>query len=130
MIHLDKQTADGTAQNIEALYKLFPSCFTETADVMGNVKRAINWGKLRELLGDNIADGEPEVYDFTWVGKRAAQREAMKPCRKTLRPCLEESVNWDTTQNLYIEGDNLEVLKLLQNSYMGKVKMIYPKIRR
>ena len=123
--HLDKQTADGTAQNLEALYKLFPSCFTESADVWGNVKRAINWGKLRELLGDNVADGEPEVYDFTWVGKRAAQREAMAPIRKTLRPCPEESVNWDTTQNLYIEGDNLEVLKLLQNSYMGKVKMIY-----
>ena len=125
MKHLDKQTADGTAQNLETLYKLFPSCFTETADIWGNVKRAINWGKLRELLGDNIADGEPEVYDFTWVGKRAAQREAMAPIRKTLRPCPEESVNWDTTQNLYIEGDNLEVLKLLQNSYMGKVKMIY-----
>jgi len=125
MKHLDKQTADGTAQNLETLYKLFPSCFTESADVWGNVQRAINWGKLRELLGDNIADGEPEVYDFTWVGKRAAQREAMAPIRKTLRPCPEESVNWDTTQNLYIEGDNLEVLKLLQNSYMGKVKMIY-----
>ena len=123
--HLDKQTADGTAQNLGKLYQLFPSCFTETADVEGNIKRAINWGKLRELLGDNIADGEPEVYDFTWVGKRAAQREAMAPIRKTLRPCPEESVNWDTTQNLYIEGDNLEVLKLLQNSYMGKVKMIY-----
>ena len=123
--HIDKQTADGTAQNIEALYKLFPSCFTEKEDADGNVKPAINWGKLRELLGDNVADGEPEVYDFTWVGKRAAQREAMAPIRKTLRPCPEESVNWDTTQNLYIEGDNLEVLKLLQNSYMGKVKMIY-----
>ena len=125
MIHLDKQTADGTAQNLEALYQLFPSCFTEMEDVEGKVKRAVNWGKLRELLGDNVADGEPEVYDFTWVGKRAAQREAMAPIRKTLRPCPEESVNWDTTQNLYIEGDNLEVLKLLQNSYMGKVKMIY-----
>ena len=125
MKHLDKQTADGTAQNLGKLYQLFPSCFTETADVEGNIKRAINWGKLRELLGDNIADGEPEVYDFTWVGKRAAQREAMAPIRKTLRPCPEESVNWDNTQNLYIEGDNLEVLKLLQNSYMGKVKMIY-----
>ena len=62
--HIDKQTADGTAQNLEALYKLFPSCFTESADVLGNVQRAINWGKLRELLGDNIADGAPEVYDF------------------------------------------------------------------
>jgi adenine-specific DNA-methyltransferase len=72
-----------------------------------------------------VEDGEPERYDFTWVGKRAAQREAATPCRKTLRPCKEESVAWDSTQNLYIEGDNLEVLKLLQNSYMGKVKMIY-----
>ena len=123
--HLDKQTADGTAQNLGKLYQLFPSCFTETADAEGNVKRAIDWGKLRELLGDNVAEDAPEVYDFTWVGKRAAQREAMAPIRKTLRPCPEESVNWDTTQNLYIEGDNLEVLKLLQNSYMGKVKMIY-----
>ena len=123
--YLDKQTADGAAQNLDALYKLFPSCFTEMEDATGNVQRAVDWGKLRQLLGDNVADGEPEVYDFTWVGKRAAQREAMAPIRKTLRPCPEESVNWDTTQNLYIEGDNLEVLKLLQNSYMGKVKMIY-----
>jgi adenine-specific DNA-methyltransferase len=80
---------------------------------------------LRELLGEYVESDEPEKYDFTWVGKRAAQREAAAPCRKTLRPCPEESVDWDTTQNLYIEGDNLEVLKLLQNSYMGKVKMIY-----
>ena len=85
----------------------------------------MNFEKLRALLGDSAVEDAPEVYDFTWVGKRAAQREAMAPCRKTLRPCPEESVNWDTTQNLYIEGDNLEVLKLLQNSYMGKVKMIY-----
>ncbi len=123
--YLDKQTADGAARNLDALYKLFPSCFTEMEDAMGNVQRAVDWGKLRQLLGDNVADDAPEVYDFTWVGKRAAQREAMAPIRKTLRPCPEESVNWDTTQNLYIEGDNLEVLKLLQNSYMGKVKMIY-----
>ncbi len=123
--YLDKQTEDGAAQNLDALYKLFPSCFTEAEDALGNVQRAVDWGKLRQLLGDNVADDAPEVYDFTWVGKRAAQREAMAPIRKTLRPCPEESVNWDTTQNLYIEGDNLEVLKLLQNSYMGKVKMIY-----
>ena len=125
MIHLEKQTTNGNQLNIDALYKLFPSCFTEAPDELGHVKRAIDWGKLRELLGDAVEDGEPEVYDFTWVGKRAARREAMAPIRKTLRPCPEESVNWDTTQNLYIEGDNLEVLKLLQNSYMGKVKMIY-----
>ena len=124
-IKLEKETTDGTVRNLDALYQLFPSCFTETPDALGEVHRAVDWGKLRELLGEYVEDGEPEKYDFTWVGKRAAQREAAAPCRKTLRPCPEESVDWDTTQNLYIEGDNLEVLKLLQNSYMGKVKMIY-----
>ena len=123
--HLNKETTDGTVRNLDALYQLFPSCFTEAPDALGKVHRAVDWGKLRSLLGEYVEDGEPEKYDFTWVGKRAAQREAAAPCRKTLRPCPEESVDWDTTQNLYIEGDNLEVLKLLQNSYMGKVKMIY-----
>ena len=124
--HLDKETQDGALRNLDALFQLFPSCFTEAKDVVtGEMRRVVNWGKLRSLLGEYVEDGEPEKYDFTWVGKRAAQREAAKPCRKTLRPCPEESVNWENTQNLYIEGDNLEVLKLLQNSYMGKVKMIY-----
>ena len=125
-IKLDKETTDGTVRNLDALYQLFPSCFTEAQDaVTGKMRRVVDWGKLRELLGEYVETDEPEKYDFTWVGKRAAQREAAAPCRKTLRPCPEESVDWDTTQNLYIEGDNLEVLKLLQNSYMGKVKMIY-----
>ena len=124
-IKLDKETTDGTVRNLDALYQLFPSCFTEAPDALGEVHRAVDLGKLRSLLGEYVEDGEPEKYDFTWVGKRAAQREAAAPCRKTLRPCPKESVDWDTTQNLYIEGDNLEVLKLLQNSYMGKVKMIY-----
>ena len=123
--HLDKQTVDGAQLNLDALYQICPSCFTETAGADGQLKHVVNFEKLRALLGDNAEDDAPEVYDFTWVGKRAAQREAMAPIRKTLRPCPEESVNWDTTQNLYIEGDNLEVLKQLQNSYMGKVKMIY-----
>ena len=124
--HLNKETTDGTVRNLDALYQLFPSCFTEAQDaITGKMRRVVDWSKLRELLGEYVEDGEPEKYDFTWVGKRAAQREAAAPCRKTLRPCPEESVDWDTTQNLYIEGDNLEVLKLLQNSYMGKVKMIY-----
>ena len=122
---LDKQTADGTQQNIEVLQHLFPSCITEAKGEDGKLRHVVDFEKLRALLGDSAVEDAPEVYDFTWVGKRAAQREAMAPCRKTLRPCPEESVNWDTTQNLYIEGDNLEVLKLLQNSYMGKVKMIY-----
>ena len=124
--HLDNQTTDGAEMNLEALYQLFPSCFTEAKDaITSKMRRVVDWGKLRSLLGEYVEDGEPERYDFTWVGKRAAQREAATPCRKTLRPCKEESVAWDSTQNLYIEGDNLEVLKLLQNSYMGKVKMIY-----
>ena len=125
MEHLSKTTTDGAQLNLDALYSICPSCFTESKSEDGSIKRAIDWSKLRSLLGDNIEDNEPEVYDFTWVGKRAAQREAAAPISKTLRPCPEESVDWDTTQNLYIEGDNLEVLKLLQNSYMGKVKMIY-----
>ena len=126
LTHLNKETQDGALRNLDALYQLFPSCFTEAKDVVtGEMRRVVDWNKLRSLLGEYVEDGEPEKYDFTWVGKRAAQREAAAPCRKTLRPCLEESVDWDTTQNLYIEGDNLEVLKLLQNSYMGKVKMIY-----
>ena len=124
--HLNKETTDGTMRNLDALHQLFPSCFTEVQDaVTGKMRRVVDWAKLRELLGEYVESDEPEKYDFTWVGKRAAQREAAAPCRKTLRPCPEESVDWDTTQNLYIEGDNLEVLKLLQNSYMGKVKMIY-----
>ena len=124
--HLNKETTDGTVRNLDALYQLFPSCFTEAQDaITGKMRRVVDWGKLRSLLGEYVESDEPEKYDFTWVGKRAAQREAAAPCRKTLRPCPEESVDWDTTQNLYIEGDNLEVLKLLQNSYMGKVKMIY-----
>ena len=123
--HIDNQTVDGAQMNLDALYQICPSCFTEAQGDDGEVKHVVDWNKLRALLGDNATEDAPEVYDFTWVGKRAAQREAMAPIRKTLRPCPEESVNWDTTQNLYIEGDNLEVLKLLQNSYMGKVKMIY-----
>lgn len=118
-------TPDGAQLNLDALYKICPSCFTETAAEDGSIKRVVDWNKLRALLGDYAEENAPESYDFTWVGKRAAQREAAAPIKKTLRPCPEESVDWENTQNLYIEGDNLEVLKLLQNSYMGKVKMIY-----
>ena len=106
-------------------FKICPSCFTESASKDGSICRVVDWNKLRALLGDNPIEDVPEFYDFTWVGKRAVQREAAAPIKKTLRPCPEESVDWENTQNLYIEGDNLEFLKLLQNSYMGKVKMIY-----
>lgn len=123
--HIDMQTSNGTQFNLDALYQIVPSCFTEAKGEDGKVHRVVDFNKLRLLLGDQTVEDAPEVYDFTWVGKRAALQEAAAPINKTLRPCLEESVDWDNTQNLYIEGDNLEVLKLLQNSYMGKVKMIY-----
>ena len=125
MEHLKQETASGAQLNMDALYQICPQCFTESKDPKsGEVRRSVDFEKLRLLLGDNVAEGD-ERYDFTWVGKRAALQEAAKPIRKTLRPCPEESVDWENTKNLYIEGDNLEVLKLLQNSYMGKVKMIY-----
>ena len=123
--HIDMQTPNGAQLNLDALYQIAPSCFTEAKGEDGEVHRVVDFNKLRLLLGDQAVEDAPEVYDFTWVGKRAALREAASPINKTLRPCPEESVDWEHTQNLYIEGDNLEVLKLLQNSYMGKVKMIY-----
>ena len=123
--HIDMQTPNGAQLNLDALYQIAPSCFTEAKGEDGEMHRVVDFNKLRLLLGDQSVEDAPEVYDFTWVGKRAALREAAVPINKTLRPCPEESVDWENTQNLYIEGDNLEVLKLLQNSYMGKVKMIY-----
>ena len=123
--HIDMQTPNGAQLNLDALYQIAPSCFTEAKGEDGEVHRVVDFNKLRLLLGDQTVEDTPEVYDFTWVGKRAALQEAAAPINKTLRPCPEESVDWEHTQNLYIEGDNLEVLKLLQNSYMGKVKMIY-----
>ncbi len=118
------ESVDMTAQNIDRIGALFPNCITETMGEDGKMKKAINFDLLRQMLSGDVLEGD-EAYEFTWVGKKAAIVEANKPIRKTLRPCKEESVNWDTTENLYIEGDNLEVLKLLQESYLGKVKMIY-----
>lgn len=120
------QSADGAQLNLDALYQIAPSCFTEVVDPdSGGVKRVVNFDVLRQLLGDNAVEDAPEAYEFNWVGKQAARAEVLKPIKKTLRPVKEDSVDWDNTQNLYIEGDNLEVLKLLQKSYLGKVKMIY-----
>lgn len=118
------ETPDLTEANVEKIGALFPNCVTETTDENGKLKKAINFDLLRQMLSTDVVDGD-EAYEFTWVGKKAAIVEANKPVRKTLRPCPEESVNWDTTENLYIEGDNLEVLKLLQESYLGAVKVIY-----
>lgn len=118
------ESVDMTARNIEKIGALFPNCITETKDETGKPKKAINFDLLRQMPSDDVIEGD-EAYEFTWVGKKVAIVEANKPIRKTLRPCKEESVNWDSTENLYIEGNNLEVLKLLQESYLGKVKMIY-----
>lgn len=118
------ESEDITDQNIEKIGALFPNCITEAKDENGKLIKAINFELLKQELSKEVIDGD-EAYEFTWVGKKASIVEANKPIRKTLRPCKEESVNWDTTENLYIEGDNLEVLKLLQASYLGKVKMIY-----
>lgn len=124
MEKMKMESANITDMNIDKIAALFPNCITETADENGKLKKAINFEMLRAELSEDIAGGD-EAYEFTWVGKKAAIAEANRPIRKTLRPCVEESVNWDSTENLYIEGDNLEVLKLLQESYLGKVKMIY-----
>lgn len=118
------ETPDMTAGNVEKIAELFPNCVTEMRDENGKVKRGINFEVLKQMLSSDVVDGD-ECYEFTWVGKKASIAEANRPIRKTLRPCPEESKDWDTTENLYIEGDNLEVLKLLQESYLGKVKMIY-----
>ena len=119
-------SASGSKLNLDALYQIMPSCFTEVRDdKTGKISHKINFTTLRELLGDNAYEGADEEYGFSWVGKNAARREAASSINKTLRPCPEESVDWDNTENLYIEGDNLEVLKLLQKSYLGKIKMIY-----
>ena len=119
-------SASGSKLNLDALYQIMPSCFTEVRDdKTGKISHKINFTTLRELLGDNAYEGADEEYGFSWVGKNAARREAASSINKTLRPCPEESVNWDSTENLYIKGDNLEVLKLLQKSYLGKIKMIY-----
>ena len=125
-IRLEITSVDGTKINLEALYQIAPSCFTEEKDEeTGEIKRVVNFETLRQLLGGDAVDEDEEMYQFTWPGKRAARYEAAEPIDDTLRPVPADSVDWDTTENLYIEGDNLRVLKLLQRGYMGKVKMIY-----
>lgn len=126
MNKLDLQTPDFVAANASRLAEIFPNCVTETRDSQtGVIKRAIDFDLLRQELAYDIVEGPQERYRLDWPGKREALALANAPIRKTLRPCPEESVDFDTTQNLYIEGDNLDVLKLLQETYLGKVKMIY-----
>lgn len=118
------ESEDIQQENVKRIAAMFPNCVTEVRDEEGHLKKAINFELLKQMLSDSVIDGD-EAYEFTWVGKKASIVEANRPIRKTLRPVKEDSVNWDSTENLYIEGDNLEVLKLLQESYLGKVKMIY-----
>lgn len=125
MDKLDLHTPDLTKRNIEAIAELFPTVITETLDGDGNPVRAIDFDALRQELSDHIVEGPQERYQLDWPGKRAAALAANTPIAKTLRPVREESVDFDTTKNLFIEGDNLDALKLLQESYLGKVKLIY-----
>ncbi|WP_270467986.1 site-specific DNA-methyltransferase [Catenibacterium mitsuokai] len=118
------ESIDLIAQNVEKIAELFPNCVTETVDENSKLKKVINFDMLKQMLSEDVLDGD-EAYEFTWVGKKGSIVEANKPIRKTLRPSKGESVDWNKTKNLYIEGDNLEVLKLLQESYLNKVKFIY-----
>lgn len=122
---LDMKTPDFTNENIAQIAALFPNCVTEMKDNKGNTKKVIDFDLLKQELSENIVDGVKERYSLTWPGKKEALVTANKPINKTLRPDVKDSVNFDTTQNLYIEGDNLEALKLLQESYLNKIKMIY-----
>lgn len=117
-------TSDITVENIEKIIELFPQVATEVENSEGELKRAIDFDVLRDLLGD-VAEGQRERYQFTWPGKREAKAEARRPISKTMIPCPEKSVAWNTTENLYIEGDNLDALKLLKETYAGKIKLIY-----
>ena len=118
-------TAEMAEKNIEMLGQMFPNCLTEKKNDEGKIVKAIDFDKLRQELADSVVEGPEERYQFTWPDKRNAIRLANAPTTKTLRPCREESVDFDNTQNLYIEGDNLDVLKILRENYLGKIKMIY-----
>ena len=125
MEKLKMQATNIVDENIKRIGELFPNCLTESLDENGKPEVAIDFDQLRQELSKDIVEGPEERYQFTWPDKRNAIRLANAPTTDTLRPCREESVDFDSTQNLYIEGDNLEVLKLLRENYLGKVKMIY-----
>lgn len=125
MEHLNMQSMDKVAANVAKIRELFPNCVTERINSEGKLEHAIDFDMLKQELSDHVVDGLQERYQFTWPDKRKAILAANAPINKTLRPCREESVDFDNTEKLYIEGDNLEVLKLLQETYLGKVKMIY-----
>lgn len=125
MDKLKMHSDDGIVNNIAIIAKFFPNCITETKDSSGNIKHAVDFDKLKAELADNVAPNTTERYQFTWPDKFKASYLANTPTTSTLRPCRAESVDFDRTKNLYIEGDNLEVLKVLRHTYAGKVKMIY-----
>ena len=125
MEQMKMHSPDLTQQNIEKIRALFPNCVTEAQGTDGKIKLAIDFDQLKQELSASIVEGPQERYHLNWPGKREALLTANAPIAKTLRPCREESVDFDTTQNLFIEGDNLDALKLLQETYLGKVKMIY-----
>ena len=125
MEKLNMQTTNIVDENIKRIGELFPNCLTERLNDEGKPEVAIDFDQLRQELSKDIVEGTEERYQFTWPDKRNAIRLANAPTTDTLRPCREESVDFDNTQNLYIEGDNLQVLKLLRENYLGKVKMIY-----
>ncbi len=125
MKKLKMHSSDLTAKNIAKIRVMFPNCVTEATDENGKPRLAVDFDQLRQELSDSIVEGAQERYRLDWPGKRAALLAANAPIAKTLRPCREESLDFDSTQNLFIEGDNLDALKLLQETYLGKVKMIY-----
>jgi len=125
MKKLTMKSVDRTQANIDKIAELFPNVITEVRDEKGNLKRAVDFDLLKQELSDVLVEGEKERYQLTWPGKKQAILNANTPTDKTLRPVKEESVDWDNTKNLYIEGDNLEVMKLLQESYLNKIKCIY-----
>jgi adenine-specific DNA-methyltransferase len=125
MTQLKMHTPDLSAQNVEKLLELFPNVATETRDTEGNLVRGIDLDQLRQELADRIVEGPQERYRLDWPGKREAMLVANAPISRTLRPCRDQSVNFDTTKNLFIEGDNLDALKLIQDTYLSKVKLIY-----
>ncbi|EIJ74314.1 site-specific DNA-methyltransferase [Haemophilus haemolyticus] len=125
MSDLKMHTANLVAKNIEKLTALFPNCITETRNEQGEIIKGVDFDLLRQELSEALVEGVQERYTLNWVGRKESILTANAPIAKTLRPCREESVNFDTTENLFIEGDNLDALKLLQENYLGKVKMIY-----
>ncbi len=126
MDKLKMHSPDLTQDNIARIRELFPGCVTEAKAEDGSVKLAVDFDQLRQELSGSVVEGPQERYHLNWPGKREALLTANAPIAKTLRPCLDESVNFDSTNNLFIEGDNLEALKLLQETYLGKVKMNRP----